>query len=120
MNGRAWTAAELAQEVDGRRALYKTARELRAALKAAAREKRERRSPDAGFVKDVKMTIKASLGRKNAVLASYGIAVEKEPVPLTSEELALRAERNRATRAARHTMGSKQRAAIKGELPGGR
>ncbi len=50
-------------------------------------------------------------------LADFGLEPRKKPRVLTVEEKKLVAEKIRATRAARHTMGPKQRAAIKGEPP---
>ena len=46
-----------------------------------------------------------------------GIGISKERAPMTAEALALRAERLRATRGARGTMGKRQKAAIHGVVP---
>jgi hypothetical protein len=55
------------------------------------------------------------LGKKNVALANYGIAPDKEATPLTPEQVVARAAKAKATREARHTMGPKQKAKIKGQ-----
>jgi hypothetical protein len=54
-------------------------------------------------------------GRGDARLGQFGMALRAGPRPLTSEAMVLRAQRVRDTRALRHTMGKRQKAAIKGE-----
>lgn len=63
------------------------------------------------------MSGSGALGRASGELAHFGFAADRKPArPLTVEEKALRAARARATRAARGTMGPRQRARIKGDL----
>ena len=50
-------------------------------------------------------------------LADFGLAPPKPRTPPTVSEKTARVAKARATRAARHTMGKKQKAAIKGVVP---
>lgn len=65
----------------------------------------------------VRGALRGSLGKTNQALALYGVTPAKTPRPLTAEEDLVRVAKAKATRAARHTMGRKQRLAIKGTLP---
>src|SRR5215471_18464145 len=48
------------------------------------------------------------------VLADFGLSPRKEPRALTGGEIVLKATRAKATREARHTLGKRERRAIKG------
>jgi hypothetical protein len=63
----------------------------------------------------LKDAVIAFLGRGSPMLAQFGIKARGSRRALTAEQKVLRAARARATRAARHTMGSKQRAAVKSD-----
>jgi hypothetical protein len=56
------------------------------------------------------------LGRGNPLLEQLGIRV-RVAKPMTAEQKALRVQKLRATRAARHTMGKRQRKSVVGTLP---
>jgi hypothetical protein len=70
-----------------------------------------------GFVAATKAALKAALGRKSAALEPVGITPDKTPAPLTTEQSAEKVAKSRATRAARHTVGPKAKAKIKGQVP---
>jgi hypothetical protein len=61
--------------------------------------------------------VKATFGASPEVLADFGIA-PKARAQLTVEEKAAAAAKRAATRTARHTMGTKQRKAVKGDVVG--
>jgi hypothetical protein len=61
--------------------------------------------------------VKVAYGTSPDVLADFGIA-PKARTPLTVEAKAAAAAKRAATRAARHTMGSKQKKGIKGDVTG--
>jgi hypothetical protein len=61
--------------------------------------------------------VKAAYGTSPDVLADFGIA-PKQRAPLTIEAKAAAAAKGGATRKARHTMGSQQKKAIKGDVTG--
>ena len=60
--------------------------------------------------------VKATYGNAPDVLADFGLRPRKARTPLTIEQMAAAAARSAATRRVRHTMGSKQRAAVKGTI----
>jgi hypothetical protein len=57
------------------------------------------------------------LGRGNPLLEQLGIRVHAGAIAMTAEQKALRVQKLRATRAARHTMGKRQRKSVVGTLP---
>jgi hypothetical protein len=61
--------------------------------------------------------VKAAFGSQPDVLADFGIH-PKTRVPLTVEAKAAAAAKRKATRAARNTMGSKQKKSVKGAVTG--
>ncbi len=61
--------------------------------------------------------VRASFGDDSPdVLADFGIKPKKAKAPLTIEKMAAAAAKRAATRSARHTMGSKQKKAVKGTI----
>jgi hypothetical protein len=59
----------------------------------------------------------ATYGNAPATLADYGLAPRKGPTPPSADVKAAAVAKRAATRKARHTMGTKQKAAIKGAAP---
>jgi hypothetical protein len=64
---------------------------------------------------ELKDAVIAFFGRGSPLLAQFGIKARGKARPLTPEQKVLRAAKARATRAARHTMGSRQKAAVKSD-----
>ncbi len=60
--------------------------------------------------------VKATFGNSPDVLADFGLKPKKARTPLTIDQLAAAAAKRAATRAARHTMGTKQKQAVKGTI----
>lgn len=69
------------------------------------------------FVQQTAKSIKGALGDQSAALAGYGLKAAKVAAPLTVAQEQAKVAKMKATRAARHTMGSKQKAQIKGTVP---
>jgi hypothetical protein len=68
------------------------------------------------YVARLRQALLAAFAGQVDVLADFGLTGRKTRV-VTPEEKMTAAAKARATRAARHTMGKKQKAAIKGTLP---
>jgi hypothetical protein len=66
------------------------------------------------LVSGTRKFLKSHLGARNPALLAYGIEPEKAPAPPTAEQKVARVQKAKATRAARHTMGPKQKAKITG------
>jgi hypothetical protein len=64
-------------------------------------------------VQQLKDLLIAYYGRGDARLGQFGVRSRPGPRPLSPEAKVLRAQRVRDTRALRHTLGKRQRAAIK-------
>jgi hypothetical protein len=117
VGGTSATVSDLIVELNGYAAAYKavddaddahkTALAVRSAIKPQAVTRR----------KQIRAAIKGVLGRANPALSKFGMTPDKPRQPLTVEEESLKVAKAKATRAARHTMGKKQKEAIKGEVP---
>jgi hypothetical protein len=60
--------------------------------------------------------VKASFGNSPDTLADFGLSPRKARTPMTAEQTATAVLKRNATRAARHTMGSKQKKEVKGSV----
>ena len=75
------------------------------------------RSKARTFMSGLRKALFVAFGNSVDVLADFGLTPHKSRVPRTPEEKTAAAAKAKATRAARHTMGKKQRQAIKGTAP---
>jgi hypothetical protein len=97
---------------------------LRSAVDAAQASSRARITEEntqapslIALVSDLRAYVRVTFRDSPEALADFGIT-PKARVPLTGEAKALATAKRAATRAARHTMGSNQRKAIKGDVTG--
>ena len=67
------------------------------------------------FTRAFRSFVKASYGTSPDVLADFGINLKLRE-PLSVEAMAAAVAKRKATRAARHTMGSKQKEGVKGDV----
>jgi hypothetical protein len=81
---------------------------------AADRAERARRKT---FLSGLQQALRVAFGGQIDVLGDFGLAARKPRTPLTPQQKAAAAAKARATREARHTMGHKQKAKIKGTVP---
>jgi hypothetical protein len=89
----------------------------RAAWLASIQTEDETRVQTAALVSGLRKCVLVAFADQVDVLADFGLTPRKERVD-TPEAKRVATERAKATRAARHTMGPKQKAAIKGEATG--
>ena len=87
-----------------------------AALKEAVVAADKVRLVNQAFVRDIKLNVQMLYAESASTLADFGLAPRRVPV-LTPEQKLARANKARATRKARNTMGAKQKAAITGTTP---
>jgi hypothetical protein len=87
----------------------------RATWQAAVAAERALRTQEAAFVAAYKATILTLFGNRPDILAQFGIKARKPTAKLTAAQLLQRAANAQATRALRGTLGSKQKAKIKGK-----
>jgi hypothetical protein len=115
IEGQSVLVSALVAELQGYASAYQAVEEAEQAYKKALTA-RDSIAPGAQGRRDaIRASIKGSLGRTNPDLGIYGISPDKEHRALTAEEEVAKVAKARATRAARHTMGKKQRQAIKGQ-----
>jgi len=69
-------------------------------------------------VSGVRQALLGIFGTSTQKLAAFGLKPRKARTPPTAEKKAAAAAKAKATRAARHTMGSKQKQAVKGDVTG--
>jgi hypothetical protein len=81
----------------------------------AVESEKSTRETTATFVAAVRQGLLLFLAGQTDVLADFGLTARAKPA-FTPEELLARAAKAKATRAARHTLGPKQKAAIKGAV----
>ena len=62
--------------------------------------------------------VKVTYSKSPDVLADFGLTPKKVATPLTVEQKAAAAAKRKATREARHTLGTRQRKAVKGAVTG--
>lgn len=85
----------------------------RAAFQAAVKADRSERSNTASFVSGVRQAILVAFQGQLQILADFGLT-DRKHTPLTPAQKQEAAAKAKATRAARHTMGKKQKAGITG------
>ena len=100
------TLIDLRTAVEGAQAVAK------AKIVAEAAQAPSLRSQMAAYV----AFVQAPFGASPAALADFGLKPRKTRTPLTIDQMAAAAAKRTATRAARHTMGSKQRKDVKGTI----
>jgi hypothetical protein len=69
------------------------------------------------ILRDYRRYLVTLFGTAVEPLADFGLTPRKAPAPQTVEQKAAAATKREATRQARHTMGKRQKASIKGTVP---
>jgi hypothetical protein len=115
LSGKTYTSAELVAFLQGRVDAAKATQVTRAAWLNAAASERAKALETKDFVSTLKQALLVMFGQAIDTLSDFGIAPRKRAVtdPETKVEAA---KRSRATRAVRHTMGSKQKQNVKGTV----
>ena len=115
IEGQSVSVATLVTELHGYALAYQAALEAEQAYKKALTAREAIASVAQGRRDAIRASIKGTLGRMNPELETYGISPDREQCALTVEEEVAKVAKAKATRAARHTMGKRQRQAIKGQ-----
>ena len=117
VNGKKYKMPELLAALTAFADKYEATDEAFATFRTALAARAEIEEDAVHLVQGVRTVLKGMYGKKSVVLETYGITPDKEPVPLTPQQEVVKVAKAKATRIARHTMGKKQKAKIKGELP---
>jgi hypothetical protein len=116
LDGEQYTREELIALLRERVELSHAVLAAKAAWQDAVQRERANAAKTARVAAALRKTIHLMFGSDAAALSDFGVAPHKERRPLSSEEKAMVVAKILATRAARHTMGKRQRRAIKGDV----
>ncbi len=106
--------ADIVTELLARIAAGKEADAARTAWQAAVQKARDQITSSRSLMSGVRSALQVAFQGKVEVLADFGLSPRKKPAPLTPEQKQASVAKAKATRAARHTQGPKQKAKITG------
>jgi hypothetical protein len=109
------TATDIVATAQSRVDSAKVVLSTRATWQAAIQTDRARREATKRYLSGVKQGLLVAFAGQLDTLADFGLTERVQHVATPDEKIAA-AAKAKATRAARHTMGSRQRAAIKGTV----
>ncbi|HZU99769.1 MAG TPA: hypothetical protein VFF73_23860 [Planctomycetota bacterium] len=114
--GTSYDQAGLTQLVTGYLAPYESVRNLRTQLKTGVASRKAGAADTKDFIKTFEASAMGQYGESSTEFAAFGFKPHKK-AELTVEQKQHKLDQARATRAARHTVGPKQRASIRGVVP---
>ncbi len=117
IDGKELTISALIAMLDSRIRDAKQVDALRSQLRERVVSSHATLAATAETLSTLRTQIVARVGKAAAALDDYGIAPRKTRAALTVEERALAIAKAKHTRAARHTMGKRQRLALTGDGP---
>jgi hypothetical protein len=115
LDGASATTKDIIATLQSRVDKARASESARATWLAAVQAERAERDETRRFVSGLKQAALLAFGGRLDALADFGLTPRKPRVDTPDQKLAAIAK-GKATRAARHTMGSRQRAAIKGTV----
>jgi hypothetical protein len=107
------TPEQIAQVFDARASLCEALQAASAARTAAVKAYQDKRSETAPFVSAFRRVVQGMFAQSPDTLAEFGLTAPK-PADKSVVVKAAAIAKSKATRAARHTMGKKQKQAVKG------
>ncbi len=116
VGGASVATKDIVAALQGRIATAKAATSARATWQAAVQADRDERAKTKTLVSVTKQTLLGSFAGQVDTLSDFGLT-PRRPRVVAPEALVAAAAKAKATRAARHTMGKKQKAEIKGAVP---
>jgi hypothetical protein len=116
-DGATYTAAALVQLLQGLRDTLGATDTAKASWQDALKDESEERAKLVSVIQAYRAWLLATYGNAPSTLADYGMTPRKARTPLTAEQKVAAAAKAKATREARHTMGSKQKKGVKGTMP---
>jgi hypothetical protein len=118
VDGASYTPAQLTASLQTLVDLRSAVDAARAAFEAKVENERSQLPALRKLVNALSTVVRGTFGNSPDVLTDFGITPRKAATPLTIEQKAAAAAKRSSTRQARHTMGTKQRQAIKGSVTG--
>jgi hypothetical protein len=117
VDGQPLTADALVQVLQGLVDALAKVSAARAQWQEALNEMHDVHAKVVPFIGRYRSVLAGMYGDAPATLEDYGLTPRKVPVPKTAEQKAAAAALRKATRAVRHTMGKRQRKAVKASAP---
>src|SRR5579863_320521 len=109
LEGRSFTQATLAQTLQSLIDALSQVDTARAGWKDALKRLADVKADVVPVMRAYVVWIAATYGNAPSILGDYGVAPRKARTPLSTEQQAAAVAKGKATRAARHTMGPKQK-----------
>ncbi|MGH7435516.1 MAG: hypothetical protein ACRENE_07560 [Polyangiaceae bacterium] len=106
--------AALLAEIAAENAVAPARASWEAAVQAARTQTAKTKAIASGVTQSLQLIFKG----QTEALADFGLKPRKQPAPRTPQQKAAAAAKAKATRAARNTMGSQQKKAVKGDVTG--
>lgn len=113
VNGVAMPVADVIKQAQEVVKPWKDSRDAHATIRATSQSRPRDEEVALGFLNDMKAGLVAGLGRENQKLTDFGFKPAKRRAEMTTEQKMIRAAKAKLTRELRHTMGSRQKAALK-------
>jgi hypothetical protein len=115
--GASYTDAALIQLLQGLATATASADSAKASWQDALKNAGDAKAKVGPVIQAYRSWLVTTYGNAPALLADYGVTPRKVRAPLDTAQQAAALEKRAATRAARHTMGTKQKKQIKGTVP---
>jgi hypothetical protein len=116
VGGTSFKTSDVITVLRARIAAANAAQSTRATWQTAVKANAGERASTKTLVSGVKQQLLVMFAGSIDTLAEFGLKPRKAPAPLTPEKKVVAAAKAKATRAARHTMGTKQKASVKGTV----
>jgi hypothetical protein len=116
IGGTSYATAAITAQLQSRLDASTTVQSTRATWQNAVSVDKATREKTKTFVSGLRQALQVAFAGSIDTLADFGLTPRKARV-VTPEEKTVAVAKAKATRAARHTMGKKQKAAIKGTVP---
>jgi hypothetical protein len=118
LGGTAYTAASLIQVLQGLANAMLARDAAKAGAKDALAAEHATQAQVGPIVRAYERLVRDAFANATQTLADFGLTPPKARTPLTTEQLAARAAKAKATRAARGTTSKKKKLAVKGDVTG--
>jgi len=105
--------ADIKTELQKGLGLFQVVRDEVRALQVARQARSQGLVAVRHYAKDLRAALEGFFGPRNPQLLQFGIKQRGSPRPTSSADVALRAAKAKATRALRHTMGARQKLAVR-------
>jgi len=118
LDGGSLTPAQITAQLQEFVSLRRDVESAKALTKAKLAKEKTDKPALRSFIRAFVTFVKAAYGSRPDVLADFGMHPPKPRTPPTVEAKAAASAKRKATRAARHTMGTKQKKVVKGAVTG--